>query len=373
MLPILLLQGVWTAIHTPEGSRYASLSSSAPQKQQKPEHKLGRVAWVIFDEWDYGMSFLDGAMQQKMPSIKRFSEESIFAHNAFPPGAHTTVSIPSLLAGQLIRESKPNGPSDLHLFYENSKPSSVWGEDGNFISKLYANNAHIAITGFLFPYTRIFGSLADCTECSIQPGYAANGTGFPQIAQNQLRSLLETNFKSPWKQSLTTLQFRHCYERVTESAIRVAADAQYDFVFLHLPVPHGPFFYNSKTDRFDLSGSPATGYLDALTLLDHTAQSLREAMEKAKLWDQTTVIYSSDHWNRNSEWLGVKTNHRVPFLMKLAGQKKHIEYLPRFNTVLTRDLLESVMNKEVTAPEEATKWLDNHRGNLGEITYYSLQ
>ena len=88
---------------------------------------------------------------------------------------------------------------------------------------------------------------------------------------------------------------------------------------------------------------------------------LRRTMEKAGVWDSTTVLFTSDHGYRDSEALDGKSDPRIPYILKLASQKEAVAYTQEFNTVLTADLLMGVLRGEITDPASATSWLDRNR------------
>jgi hypothetical protein len=48
----------------------------------------------------------------------------------------------------------------------------------------------------------------------------------------------------------------------------------------------------------------------------------------------------------------------VPFLLKLAGQTTRLDYNRRFNTVMTHDLILSILRGELQDPESVARWLD---------------
>jgi hypothetical protein len=105
-------------------------------------------------------------------------------------------------------------------------------------------------------------------------------------------------------------------------------------------------------------------------------------MERTKTWDDTTIVISSDHWWRTEYWDVRKpiwsraddaysaegADHRIPFLVKLRGQKTGSKYEASFNTVLTHDLILDVLRKKISAPEQVSAWLDAHK-TIGESPY----
>ncbi len=88
-------------------------------------------------------------------------------------------------------------------------------------------------------------------------------------------------------------------------------------------------------------------------------------------WESTTIIVSSDHWLRKALWrYEGETDHRIPFMLKLAGQKKGVTYEKPFNTVLTRDLVLAILRGEITSIDEVVTWLDKNRSMAEGVCGY---
>ena len=91
--------------------------------------------------------------------------------------------------------------------------------------------------------------------------------------------------------------------------------------------------------------------------LRSNTEYFREAMTNAGLWDKTTVLVSSDHPNRMSLEVDGKEDPRVPFLLKLAGQTSSVTYNPVLQTIVTKPLLEAILDRKITTPEDVITWL----------------
>ena len=63
------------------------------------------------------------------------------------------------------------------------------------------------------------------------------------------------------------------------------------------------------------------------------------------------------------EW--ERHDHRIPFMLKLAGQKSSVEYDHAFNTILTRELLLKLLRGEMKTPSEVVEWIERN-SPLGE-------
>jgi arylsulfatase A-like enzyme len=184
------------------------------------------------------------------------------------------------------------------------------------------------------------------------------GERLSEILPNQAISLFETTQFAPWGQSRATLNHAQTVREMLARAVAEASDRRHDFVYLHLPVPHSPHAYDRRTQQFTLHNSPVAGYWDSLELLDKTVLELRRAMECSGVWDSTAILLTSDHCNRSSRRLDGKEDHRVPFLLKMPGQKTGVVVREQIHTVLTRDLLRAILRRDIITPVDAAAWLE---------------
>jgi arylsulfatase A-like enzyme len=170
------------------------------------------------------------------------------------------------------------------------------------------------------------------------------------------------------------------YQRTLREAKSSATDPNIGISLIHWPVPHLPVIYDRETDEF--KWTERSNYLDNLALVDRTVGEIRAESEAKGLWDDTVVVITSDHPARRSKWgekfdtldeqqaavVGRKTDPRVPFLLKLRGQKDGVVYEPAFNTVLTADILLAILRGEISSVDSLKSWLDQH-GTIGESPY----
>jgi hypothetical protein len=320
-----------------------------------------RIVWVIFDEWDQRLTFLNRNPSIQMPELDRFRLGSLYAANAYPPTSQTAWSLPVLTTGILAPHAEVDGPDELMLTLPETKKKIRWQDAPNIFAEARAAGYNVGVVGFYHPYCRIFNtSLSACNSWPTALEYNSLGTSFFEVIPNQLRSLVETDSRSLFGQSLAVRRHGEVQRESLALSEKLVSDPEMGMVFLHLAVPHAPYAYDRRTGQFT-SHSPKTGYWDNLVLLDHIVGTLRADMERANLWDGTTVLLSADHFNRASPLLDGKIDHRVPFLLKLAGQHEGLTFDRPFNTYLTHDLIQAVMHGEVTDPGAAAEWLDRHR------------
>ena len=61
------------------------------------------MLWILCDEWDYRLTFVDPDPTLQLPEISRLRGEVLFADHAMPPGPETPVSIPGYFTGKFVR------------------------------------------------------------------------------------------------------------------------------------------------------------------------------------------------------------------------------------------------------------------------------
>ena len=172
---------------------------------------------------------------------------------------------------------------------------------------------------------------------------------------------------------------RELYLDTLSAAKKVIADPNFGVLLVHWSVPHPPNIYNRQNDRFEIDGK--SSYLDNLQLVDQALGELRRIMEKAGTWQDTSVLVTSDHgwrpevWRHTGLWTSddekitkADGDHRVPFILKLAGREPGVTYEHVFNNVLTRDLILGLLRGQLSSADSVIHWLDEHR-SFGESPY----
>jgi Sulfatase len=349
-------QAAWKAAHYDA----TAFQNKPPAPWIARARELPRVLWVIADEWDYRLTFVDRSPGLMLPQIDRLRNTSLYADSAFPPGLETPISIPGYYSGKLVADVRHDGARELQVKYHGGLGEVPWSAQPSVFDGARALGANTALLEWYHPTCRVLNSLTYCKWWPMAMQHNSMGDSFWQILPNQTRSLFETNLLSVFGRSLTVEQQTGVYRAIMREAERLSVDRDYGFTLVHLPVPHAPHAYDRKSGTFTLGNSPIAGYIDSLALLDRTVGELRRTMENSGTWDSTTVLFTSDHGYRDSEELDGKSDPRIPYLLKLAGQKEAVEYTPQFNTVLSADLLLAVLRGEIGDPASAKAWLDRN-------------
>jgi len=284
------------------------------------------------------------------------------------------------------------------LTFDNNQ-TLPWSTQPNVFSKARAMGFNTAVAGWYHPYCRIIGS--SLTRCAWET-YAAPfvvdeamtglisrskevglATGMLRIGQIAAIPEFARGFLAS-RQGLTSRKYgRENYVNIHQQAMSWVSDPGLQLILVHYPVPHPPGIYDRASHDFSFEST--SDYLDNLALADRTVAEIRERMEQAGLWESTTVLISADHrlradrWRQTVMWqepftkvepvvLNSIADERVPFILKMAGEKTRLAYEPVFNTVLSHDLILSVLSGELSKATDVAGWLDKNR-SIGQSPY----
>ena len=340
-----------------------------------------RLLWLLFDEMDQRVTFADRPAKLELPELDRLRSQALYATNAFPPSDSTQVSVPALITGRLLSNAVLVNESTLMITFANSNKALNWKSERSLFSDARDAGFNTAFIGSCVCIPSCYALGDSLTNCVSVDAEAAT---LRESMSHDIDRLITTvplmsglgiiSTKIKWDRRRTLA----AYVGVLEAAKQVSANPDVGLTMVHWPVPHPPGIYNRETDDFEVNDERS--YLDNLRLVDRTVGELRRAMEESATWDSTIVLLTSDHWLRRYLWrttglwnredadAKTETDHRVPFMLKLAGQRKPVTYDAVFNNVLTHDLILALLRRELSTPESVAVWLDEHR-SVGESPY----
>lgn len=386
---ITFSQAFWGILNPPsvvinEVPVSTQLADIRPNSNNKVKN---RVVWIIFDEFDYRVPFELKPLE--LPEFERLKRESLMATNAKSPARSTMESLPSLLTGKKVSKSEPVGKSELVLNFADGE-TGKFSEERNLFYDVKELNGNISVLGWHHPYCRLFGKLL--SACKWEGDKFSKNLSLPEtmlvdmedlITQLPLIFSLETlppvnrftkeSFHLFRESEFNPTAISAAHNQRLNEVKEMVADPNTDLVFFHLPMPHAPVQYNRFTNVFT---AERQDYINNLALCDIMLGEIRRSMEKANLWDNSTVIISSDHQWRIDTWKkqiksakmalteqdialtqGIE-DPRIPFFVKLKNQKVPVIYEKPFNTIITRDLILSIMKGEISSPDDLKMRLD---------------
>ncbi len=220
-----------------------------------------------------------------------------------------------------------------------------------------------AVVGWYLPYCRIWGDALDyCEWQETDSERVMRAETLGQSMQDSFRSFLETGVLSPLGVSLAAERASRTSQKLVAASESVLRDKQYRFVFLHLPIPHPPFYYDRRTGGSRKGNNYTSGYIDHLALLDRTLGRLVNALRESGSWESTALLISSDHSYRNAKALDGKWDRRVPFLLRIPHSKGKLAAELAFPTQASRRLVTDLLSGRIGTQQEALALLQSHSG-----------
>lgn len=332
-----------------------------------------RVIIVVFDEMDKALAFDKRTPDLIMPEFDRLRGEGFYAENAFPPAMNTIQSMPAFTTGKLLRNVWPYNERELLLNYEGTSTLVPWSSQKNIFTVAHDLGFNTALVGRAIPYSRIIGgSLTKylLPDSGQEPPYSidlikAMRLQFMAVIGTlpfSTRLDLQGKLTSKIEKEVALKQAVALHESNLANSLKLAADRDYSLLLIHYDVPHQPWIYNRFKNDYSWSGDGS--YSDNLMLADRTLGVLRREMETAGVWNDTHVIVTSDHWLRSSG-----KDKRIPFLLKLAGQKGAAHYDKQINTILCFNLVKALLMQKITSYSTLVTWFDSHRTMIGPSPY----
>ncbi|HEU64262.1 MAG TPA: hypothetical protein ENH96_02580, partial [Chlamydiae bacterium] len=336
--------------------------------------------------WDQYLSFENRPKNIELKELDNLKQKYFYAKKVFQPGTDTIISIPAYTTGKKILNSQTLGFNHLQLNFPD-KNSSLWHQEPTIFSKLHSMKINSAVVGFFHPYERIFNK--HCIEkysyfnkkipnlfYQIISFYIAGPLN--KLAFNKIK-LLKT-FKLFFDVTWQT----HQYLGVKQTALSIIKNRDINFCFIHFSIPHPPGIYCKKTKK---NSQKIRSYSENLILMDKTITEIREELQKSNLWEDSTLILTSDHWLRKHFWettpqkltkeemalCGQRKEALVPLIIKMPHQKEAIAYDKPFNAISLHNLVLDIYNNKVSKEKDLVRWFDNLDDSLKKpyenITY----
>ena len=352
-LPIMAVQASWRVEHEPHAAQLAG-------RIHKTSPAPTRFVWIIYDEADW--RYLDPLTRPaglQLPELDRLMSQSVWADNAMQSGIQTAGAIPSLIYGRVVQVRLDRTGAGLSTA-EGPPQALDWMKEPSVFSWARSQGWDETIVGWYLPYCRVLAPLL--SDCYWEPIDTRVRSFEPSVRTSFLSVL-----RSLWP--LEDRQ-RHLlrYRRLLRESIEDATDPTLSLVMLHLPMPHEPVIYDRRSDRFTIFNFHGDWYLDNLVLGDRMLGEIRRAMEQAGLWDGSNVLVTSDHALRWYAGWNEESSPRIPYLVKLPGQKQGIEYRNRFHTLLTGELIQACLLGQFHTPEDLVAWLDQRSKPVSPVS-----
>ena len=310
-----------------------------------------RVIWIVFDELDVATLFERRPAGLELPSFDRLRNESL-SFVAIPPGDGTERSMPSVVTGLHVRESRLVARNQLRLEADGRNAPFVWASADTIFARAREERINTGLAGFFLPYCAMIGDAL--TSCDWQPC----------VTCGRLTGVFGTTLgESMWHQASELLpqygrrRHRAAFERLRASSLALAGDPSIGLALLHLNVPHEPGIYDRDREAFTLRPPRGDPYVHNLALADRTLGEIRAAMDNAGLARSTTVMVFGDHGRRADGDAVTIRDNRVPWLVKLAGSSEAVSSSQPADLLRIHDLTLEILAGRIVTHDDVADWL----------------
>ncbi len=298
-----------------------------------------RLVWIIFDELAYKPVFEARDRSLDLPNFDRLRLQSTMYTNVTPIGYHTNLVVPSLLLGRIVTSSTFTAKNQLLVRTADDPQWEPFDSETSLFGMARRRGISTSIVGWYLAYCPIFvGTATECywnnddTEDGAPPSINArfaDDVWFPLriVAEQLVAPRVAVADVAHWE----SLSHVATVKDLSQHALAALAGSQADIIYLHLPVPHPPAFWDRHSHNYGVGGS----YLDSLDYSDRFLGQILDVLEAQPRWPETTLIIQGDHswrtriWRTTPGWSaedervsnGGQWDPRPLLLIHLAGQQ----------------------------------------------------
>jgi len=275
--------------------------------------------------------------------------QSVYVPHPKPFSDTTFRSMTSAWLGQPVKWAAPiDGDHFQYSAYADGRDPVIFGNTPNLFSDLHGDRKKTAAVGFVLPYCRLFREfLHECRTYQVySPRFEVSATLLDAMAAHMVAL-------SPFSTRQAHIK---TYRNSVETAAKFAATQDYDFVFIHAPVPHGPWIFDGAAQEFSvLKGD----YFDNLLLADKYLGTIVASMKESGVWRNSVLIVTSDH-GVNAPLPGFpEGGNVVPLLIRFPGQERELVLKNDFNLVHLKKFVQKSFAGDIVEPEDFLQWAQN--------------
>jgi arylsulfatase A-like enzyme len=296
---VVTAQLVRAAVWRPGPQAYTSPIPAQPATRP-------RLIWILFDELAYKPAFESRDPSVNLPNFDRLRRESTLYTDMTPIAYRTTRAVPSLMLGQIVTDVEYTSSNRYLVQIGDSSHWSQFDVQSSLFGLAKQHGVTTSIVGWYVAYCPIFASVA--TECywsnddAQDRGPTSLDASFAENVWFPLRILVE-QFVAPHQAWTDVAEWNAeghitSVKDVSQHALATLANSQADLIYLHLPAPHPPSFWDRRTGRFASGGS----YLDSLDYSDRLLGQVLDLIESQPRWQATTLLVQGDHSWRTHMW-----------------------------------------------------------------------
>lgn len=329
------------------------------------EHRT-RTVVLLFDEFDYELAFDPAVRRDPLPILDSLRPLALFATQAYPPMHSTSMSIPAMLTGKLVRKSVNSSahPGENELRFEDGSRGLLSTQETLFTDMRAKGLTSLRLNDALLPAVRLVGP--GDADIVVPPApekhltvaehaatrLVAVAALIPLVTKSGLDIRLSRLFGLPTPSDHVS--------QVASQIVDLVGDARSDLLFLHILLPHLPVVFDPKGRGFGAVGT-AANYRDNISGVDYVmGRVIARLRERGRLAD-THLVVVSDHFYRFKRADYGIGDHRIPFIAIFAGDKSPVgDFNKPFNTVLFRSMLSEITKGEIRDSVALSRWIEKN-------------
>lgn len=354
-----MLYGAW--VH----QLHDVVSFSRPVAAQPKPHP--RILWLLFDELSYDQTFDHREADLALPAFDGLREQSVVFSNVEPAGYFTDAVIPSIFLGRPVSAVRSTWQGQLQLRSGSQAHWEAFRAGDTVFADAKRDGLTTGIVGWWNPYCRLLPNTLDfCWQRMFRfRGHVSSRVSTLANVLMPVNASLARMRHQPIKTDPTDVEQ---FDQLLASARVLIREEDIDFVFIHLPVPHGPYVYNRKEHR----EQPGESYIDNLALADETLGLLQSDIAATPSSAMTTLIVSSDHSWRIPMWRGYlgwsaedemasqgRFDPRPVLMVHFPGQNATLNIQQSFPGLALHGILEQLIRKNITSREQMHAWVES--------------
>lgn len=349
----------------------ASALSRSPDRSRRASGNE-RIVWLLFDELSYEQLYGRRAAGLNLPAFDALRAQSVVFADARPAGYYTERVLPALMTGRPVARIRSTVAGGLWTQSETGADWQAFRPSDTVFADAKDRGLRVGIAGWYNPYCRILPGLLDQCFWADHDAAAANFLPSRSPLANAMAWLARLGmdmrrvFSHRGEGGSAAIAPRLAdYRDLIAASDSMLRDPSLTFVFLHLPLPHPPGFYNRRVGAFAAGGT----YLDNLALADKTLAHLRDLLAQQGEWDSSTIVLMGDHswrvdrWKSEQGWTaeeerasGGRFDDRPAYLVKLPNEARGFEVATPFPALRTRELFDHLFDGSIASPEDLKAW-----------------
>jgi hypothetical protein len=366
----------WQARHLNPAPILHKIQGNRPQRS--------RIIWVLLDELSYQQLYERRFPGLALPAFDQLASQSTVFTQVVPAGVYTRYILPTLFTG--VPSSAVDISSRGLLLSLKDEKSGKWvpfRQHDTVFQDALDDGYSTGVAGWYNPYCRIVPEVLDHCFWTYRESTPANLSPNRSLGVDLLRPFrylwLDTRYLfgsghgAPTEESRDIRQHTSDYRHLLAVGDSYLQDSSIDFLFLHMPIPHPYGFYDRHKKAFS---THHTSYVDSLALADEYLAHIRSVLEERGEWDSSTVLVMGDHswrttqiWSSSPGWTdedqaashGGEFDPRPAYVVKLPHQQTSAKYDRPFPAVLTRALLDGLLQGRLRTPEDLQTWAGQQR------------